>query len=361
MHMLHKDFDFDSAIKWHLDQVRALQTPTGLFTASPKTVTTGYDKAWLRDVYFMTLGFHHAGDEEVVHRVAKALLQILAKHKEKIRWAVHNKPHESWQYIHARYNPDTFDEYWDEWGNKQNDAVGEMLALISRCECVGYNIVETDEERQLVQLLVDYLMSIEYWNDADSGIWEENTEVRASSIGSVVAALKRAAQVPYVNVPDGAIEKGEAALRALLPRETESRFCDLALLSLIFPHEVTTPEETRKILENVEYFLVRDQGIIRYRDDRYYNRNQDGHSEEAEWSMGLSWLAIIYARLGDIEKAEYYLERADQTVNKEGLIPELWYSHTKESNENVPLGWAESMYVVALIHVRDQLKQRGLR
>lgn len=348
------NFNFDSAIKWHLDQVRKLRTSTGLFTASASDVTTGYNKAWLRDIYFMTLGFKYTGEMDVVRDTAKSLLKILEKHKEKITWAVNNKPHQTWQYIHARYNPETFEEYWEEWGNKQHDAVGEVLYLIADCETSGNNIVETDEDKKLVQMLINYLNAIEYWHDPDSGIWEENQEVRASSIGSVVCALKCASKLPYVTIPEGAIEKGEQALRSLLPRETATRFCDLALLTLIFPFEVTTEEETKKILENVEYFLTRDLGVIRYRNDRYYNRNEvDGYSEEAEWSMGLAWLAIIYAKMGNVEKARYYLERSEKTVNKDGLIPELWYSHTKESNKNIPLGWAESMHVVALTFVRD--------
>ncbi len=350
-------FDFESAIRWHLDQVRKLRAPTGLFTASASDVTTGYNKAWLRDVYFMTLGFKYAGEMDVVRDAAKALLKILAKHKDKITWAVHNKPFATWQYIHARYNPETFEEYWEEWGNKQNDAVGEVLFLIAECEVTGHSVVETDEEKELVQLLVTYLNAIEYWNDADSGIWEENQEVRASSIGAVVRALLTAEKLPYITIPDGMIEKGKNALRALLPRETSNRFCDLALLTLIFPFEVTTEEETKTILSNVEYFLTRDRGVIRYRNDRYYNKNDDGYSEEAEWSMGLAWLAIIYAQRGDKEQAMKYLKQCDDTINKDGLIPELWYSHTDRSNDNIPLGWAESMYVVALVSVRDLLKK----
>lgn len=351
------NFDFNSAIKWHLDQVRKLRAPTGLFTASASDVTTGYNKAWLRDIYFMTLGFKYTGEMDVVCDTAKALLKILEKHKEKITWASHNKPpYETWQYIHARYNPETFDEYWEEWGNKQNDAVGEVLYLIADCENSGHSVIDNDEDKGLVQLLVNYLNNIEYWNDADSGIWEENQEVRASSIGSVVCALKCASKLSYINIPEGAIEKGEQALRKLLPRETTTRFCDLALLTLIFPFEVTTEEETKKILENVEYFLTRDLGVIRYRNDRYYNRNElDGYSEEAEWSMGFAWLAIIYAKMSNVEKAKHYLECSEKTVNKDGLIPELWYSHTEKSNNNIPLGWAESMYVVALVCVRDLL------
>ncbi len=355
--MLHPNFDFDSAITWHLNRVRALRAPTGLFTASASDVTTGYNKAWLRDIYFMTLGFKYTGEMEVVKEAAKALLKILELHQEKITWAVNNKPFETWQYIHARYNPETFEEYWEEWGNKQHDAVGEVLYLITDCEISGHSVLENENDKELVQMLVNYLNSIEYWHDADSGIWEENQEIRASSIGSVVRALKTASLLPYITVPEGAIEKGEKALRELLPRETTTRFCDLALLTLIFPFAVTTEEETKKILENVEYFLTRDMGVIRYRNDRYYNNNIDGYSEEAEWSMGLAWLAIIYAKMGNLEKAKHYLDRSEKTVNPDGLIPELWYSHTEKSNDNIPLGWAESMHVVALVTVKELLEK----
>ena len=110
------NFDFDSAIRWHLDQVRKLRAPTGLFTASAHDVATGYNKAWLRDIYFMTLGFKYAGEMDVVRDTAKALLKILEKHKDKIRYAADNRPYETWQFIHARYNPETFEEYWEECG-----------------------------------------------------------------------------------------------------------------------------------------------------------------------------------------------------------------------------------------------------
>jgi GH15 family glucan-1,4-alpha-glucosidase len=346
-------FDFDSEIKHHLGVVRSLQKPTGVFTASAHDVATGYDKAWLRDIYFMTLGFLETGDLEPVRQAAKALLTVFVKHKDKINWAIEHKPHYAWQYIHARFHPETFEEYWEEWGNSQNDAVGEVLNLICELELRGVSIIETDDECEMVQKIIDYLVRLEYWHDEDNGIWEENMEVHASSIGAVVAALKKAKAVTWLNVLDGAIENGEQALRALLPRESKTKFSDLALLSLIYPFAVTKEEETLKILSNVEYHLTKDKGVIRYKLDRYYNANPDGYSEEAEWCFGLAWLAIIYAERGEKEKAYYYLRRAKATVTPEGLIPELYYSHTDRPNDNTPLGWAESMYVVALKKVWD--------
>lgn len=182
-------FDFDAEIKQHLDVIRKLEGKPGVFTASSDD--TFYNKAWLRDIYFIVLGFLETGDIKTVQNAAKALLTVFVKHKDKINWAIENKPHYAWQYIHARFNPETFEEYWEEWGNSQNDAVGEVLNLIVTLEELGASVVETDEEREMVQKIVDYLVNLEYWHDDDNGIWEENMEVHASSIGSVVAALKK--------------------------------------------------------------------------------------------------------------------------------------------------------------------------
>jgi len=345
-------FDFEAEIKQHLAVVRSLQKSTGVFTASAHDVATGYDKAWLRDIYFMTLGFLETGDLEVVQKAAKALLSLFVKHQDKINWAIEHKPHYAWQYIHARFHPETFEEYWEEWGNSQNDAVGEVLNILAELELRGAGVIETSDEKKMVQKIIDYLVALEYWQDADNGIWEENMEVHASSIGSCVAALKKAKKLAWLVVPEDAITLGEQALRALLPRESKTKFADLALLTLIYPFAVTTEAETIEILKNVEYHLTKEKGVIRYKLDRYYNQNTDGYSEEAEWCFGLSWLAIIYAERGEREKAYYYLRKAKSTVTPQGLIPELYYSNSDKANDNTPLGWAESMYVVALEKVR---------
>jgi phosphorylase kinase alpha/beta subunit len=341
--------NFENEIIAHLAEIRRLRKPTGVFTASAHDVGTGYDKAWLRDNYFTVLAFLETGDLETTRTTAQALLQLFVKHKDKINWAIENKPWETWQYVHARFHPETFEEFWEEWGNRQNDAVGEVLDLICMLELHGAHVAVTDEERDMVQKIIDYLVRIEYWHDEDNGIWEEAMEVHASSIAAVVAALRKARRIPWLSVPEGVIEKGEEALRALLPRESKTKFTDLALLSILYPFREAPREEESAILRNVEYHLTKDRGVIRYKTDRYYNHNAvDGWSEEAEWCMGLAWLAIIYAERGDRARAAFYLERARETITPDGKIPELYFSHTEKPNDNVPLGWAESLYVIAL-------------
>lgn len=342
--------DVQKKIDAHLENIKKLQAGSGLFLASAKGVSTGYDKAWLRDNFYTCLAFEKVGQFEVVKKCWRAMLDVLVKHSGKIEWATRHKPHATWQYIHARYNPETFEEFWEEWGNKQNDAVGAILFELGNLEVMGQGIVATEEDKKVINLLVQYVGNLEYWHDPDSGMWEENEEVHASSVGAVLAGLKSVKRLSYVTVPDEYITKGENALyNEILPRESHNKFADLAQLSLFYPYDLLPGELAEHILENIEYHLTKDRGVIRYKLDRYYNRNKDGYSEEAEWTMGLSWLSIIYARRGNKEKAAHYLAEVEKTITKENLLPELYYSNENRPNENTPLGWSESLYVIALL------------
>lgn len=335
-------------IKKHRSILEGLQYDSGLFAASKKGVETGYDKAWLRDNFYECLAFEVLEDFDTVWRTYRAILDIFKKHEYKIDYAIEKKPEYTHQYIHARYNPETFDEFWEEWGNKQNDSIGCILYKIGVLEELRSGFIVSDEDdRRVVQKLVKYLDTLEYWHDEDSGMWEENHEIHASSVGACLAGLKMMRHVQGIDVPDHLITNGEMALRKLLPRESATKFCDLALLSLIWPYQVTTPEETRDIIRNVEYYLLRKRGVIRYKGDRYYNANADGVSEEAEWTFGLSWLAIIYHMLHDTNKAREYLKLAIETDTPAGQ-PELYYANSDRYNDNTPLGWSESLFIVAL-------------
>jgi phosphorylase kinase alpha/beta subunit len=235
-------------------------------------------------------------------------------------------------------------------------------------ETKGIKIIETPEEKEVLQILVDYLKSIEYWSDPDNGVWEEYEEIHASSVGACVAGLKSISKTGLVSVSHNLIEKGEEALKKILPRESTSKFTDLALLSLIYPFNIVDSKMKIEILRHLEYHLERDRGVIRYKNDRYYNKNEDGTSEEAEWCFGFPWLSIIYSEMHKtspptplldseegrknqqtyLDKAHEYLEKSYKTIYND-QIPELYYSDSDLPNENTPLGWAESLFVVALL------------
>ncbi len=344
----------DALVEQHRAILEKLRYPSGLFAASKQNVETGYDKAWLRDNFYECLAFEVLGDYDTVEKTYRAILDIFKKHEYKIDHAIAKKPEHTHEYIHARYHPETFDEFWEEWGNKQNDSIGCILFEIGVLEKRAPGLLlKDDDDRRVVQKLVWYLSTLEYWHDRDSGMWEENEELHASSVGACLAGLKSIKGVAHIEVPDELIEKGEHFLHEILPRESEHKFVDLALLSLIWPYAVVNDDERKAILEHVEYHLLRERGVIRYKGDRYYNKNEDGVSEEAEWTFGLSWLAIIYEKLGQTEKAKEFLEQAKATDTPLGE-PELYYSNSSEHNENTPLGWSESLFIIALHDMNDR-------
>ncbi len=318
-----------------------LQHPTGLFSAAKKEVSTGYDKAWIRDNIYMALGIEALNPSEAV-KTYHALLDILKKHEYKIDWAIKEKPSHAYQYIHARFHPLTFEEFYEEWGNKQNDAIGLLLFKIGDLEEKGIKVLRDEHDLHLLQKLVHYLSSIEYWQDKDNGIWEEYEEVHASSVGACVAGLKKISS--FVSVSSELIQKGEDALNKLLPNESETKEVDLALLTLIWPLNIVSKEQADLILNNVETKLLREKGVIRYIGDKYYN-----NGSEASWTMGLPWLALIYKKLGNAQKYITYMEKTSQAMNAYGELPELYYANSNEHNENTPLGWAQALYINALI------------
>lgn len=345
---------YDRLIAQHLEILKNLQYRSGLFAASKKDVATGYDRAWLRDNFYECLAFEVLGDFETVRKTYRSILDIFKKHESKIDYAISRKPEYTYQYIHPRYHPETFDEYWEDWGNKQNDAIGCILFKIGQLEKKKKGLIIADEnDRRVVQKLVWYLSTLEYWHDVDFGMWEENEEIHASSVGACLAGLEMIRQVERITVPEELLEKGRQTLQDMLPRESKRKFVDLALLSLIWPYDLTNQTETAAILQNVEYHLLKKRGVIRYKGDHYYNRNPDGWSEEAEWTFGLSWLAIIYDELGNVDKAKYFLDQAKKTVTRDGVIPELYFSNSTKYNDNAPLGWSESLFIVALHQVNE--------
>lgn len=324
-----------------LQILKQMQYPTGLFAASRMTAKTGYNLAWIRDNVYATLGLEAAKKYGDVKKTLRALLDILLKHEYKIDWAVREKPRHPYQYIHARYDPITMEEIWEQWGNKQNDAIGALLFRIGDLEEKGIRIIRNEKDLRILQKLADYLQSIEYWHDKDNGMWEENEEIHTSSIGACVAGLKKIGKV--IDVPKELIQNGEIALNKLLPRESETKDVDMALLSLIYPFNIATKKQGNLILKNVESRLLREKGVARYIGDKYYYR--DG---EAQWTKGFPWLAIICKKMKNPAKYAFYMRKTINAMNEKGELPELYYADGKEYNENCPLAWSQALFLAGL-------------
>ncbi|MFH1132996.1 MAG: glycoside hydrolase family 15 protein [Nanoarchaeota archaeon] len=324
-----------------LHHLRKLRYQTGLFAAASQAVKTGYNKAWLRDNLYEAIGLENAKDYKALLKTYHALFNILLKHEDHIDAAIKQKPEHENGYIHARYCPLTFDKFDEPWGNKQNDAIGGFLFKVGQLMQRDIKVIRGKKDFRILKKLVHYLDSIEYWHDPDNGMWEEAPEVHASSVGACLAGLK--AISPYVSVPEHLINNGQDALNQLLPSESATKLVDLALLSLIYPYGVVSPEQRDRILENVETYLVRDRGVIRYIGDLYYN-----NGSEAEWTFGFPWLAKIYKDIGNRSKYRFYLSKTLRSMTWKAEMPELYFGHTQKHNRNTPLGWAQALVMEAV-------------
>ena len=330
--------------------LKNLRHPNGLFSASKKDVSTGYNMAWIRDNVYECLGLEKS-EKWLVTQTYQTMLDIFLKHEKKIDSAILNPPRDKMDYLHARYFPHNLEESKEEWGNKQNDMIGAFLFKIADLTQKRFKIIRDENDIRILQKLVKYLDSISYYRDCDNGIWEEKEEIHSSSVGACAAGLKKLKETEFilgkkksfVYVPDELIQKGMDTLEVLLPRESVTKRVDLALLSLIWPFDIATKEQAREILENVENHLVREKGVIRYLGDRYYNANG-----EAEWTMGFPWLAIIHKKLKNQKKYKFYLGKSLSCKNLLGQLPELYFAKSGKHNENSPLGWSQSLLIVAM-------------
>jgi phosphorylase kinase alpha/beta subunit len=280
----------------------------------------------------------HAADGKY-EQTFYAMFDIFQKHRWKIQHHMKHKPREAYEYIHPRYNAKTFEELRDPWGNAQNDAIGLFLFGVGQGLQCGKNMFRDTTDMEITKELAEYLITLEFWHDADNGMWEENREVHSSSVGACLAGLK--AIQSYLPIQDTYSVQGEEALLSMLPRESESKACDLAQLSLVYPYQLLSKDLATTIVRQVEEQLMRARGVIRYLGDRYHQEE----GQEAEWCFGFPWLGLCWAVLGDHERAMQYLKYTEEIMFAPGVIPELYYGGTTRPNANTPLAWANAMYL----------------
>lgn len=327
----------------------SLRLDHGLYLASP---SDDYHYVWMRDSFYEVLPYldKDCGRYEATyHRI----LDMFREYEWKLTIHTKQKPQARYEYIHAKYDAVTVQELDIEWGHAQHDAVGAVLFGIGEGIKKGKTMLRDEKDKEIIQKIVYYLGCCEYWSDPDNGMWEEWREVHMSSVGAVVAGLEAVRDVVFV--PAEFIDNGRRVIDEMFPFESVTRPVDLAQLSLIYPYNILTEEQSKIIIHRVEKMLLRDRGVIRYMGDSYYATNEHlgrhlalthyyGH--EAEWVMGLSFLGLAHATLGDMKKLAKYIKRSNKVMLKDGSLPELYFADSKDYNGNTPLGWNQALYVI---------------
>ncbi|MGZ4160453.1 MAG: glycoside hydrolase family 15 protein [Neobacillus sp.] len=327
-----------------------LRLPHGLYLASS---SRDYQYVWLRDSFYMSLPYLNQ-DNGIYELTYHRILDLFKEYEWKLNIHTQQRPVEQWEYIHSRYSASDLREIDSPWGHAQHDAVGAILWGIGMGEKRGKRLIRDSKDHEIVQKLVGYLGCVQYWEDADNGMWEEWREVHSSSVGACVSGLQAVRDLVFV--PGEWITKGYQTLERLFPSESVDRPFDLAQMSLIYPYRVMTGADAKVVVEQIQAQLLRERGVIRYKGDSYYStlehegRHYDlsyYYGTEAEWTFGLPWLALCHLELGNMEKANHFIKQTESVMLSDGSLPELYFAKTTTYNSNTPLGWGSAMYILA--------------
>jgi phosphorylase kinase alpha/beta subunit len=382
---------------------------TGLFPAahlSERGRYTGYDNVWVRDNIHIAHAHYVVGQAGVAVRTVQTLLLFFKRYCQRLERiiqgtadpdAVMNRPH-------IRFDGRTLSELDGNWSHAQNDALGYFLWLYCRLACTGH-IAAGAEQLETLGLFPLFFQAVRYWEDKDSGHWEETRKIEASSIGVVVAALEMMRQllaersIASLTVVgrsvtpallDELITSGRKALDRILPAESiqpgRERPFDSALLFLVYPVEVVDSVQAEAILQAVETHLQGDFGIRRYRRDSFWCADYDElvprelrttdtsedmsardalvkEGEEAQWCVFDPVISTIYGlryeRTADthfISRQVHYLNRSLGQLTgrdsgfREFLCPELYYLKGVRyiPNDVTPLLWTQANLMIAL-------------
>ncbi|MBD3883017.1 glycoside hydrolase family 15 protein [Phormidium tenue FACHB-886] len=398
--------------------ILARQNPiTGLLPASTAVTAHGdYTDAWVRDnvysilavwglaIAYRKLDADQGRTYELEHSVIKlmrGLLFAMMRQAHKVeRFKATQHPLDG---LHAKYDTQTGDVVVDDdkWGHLQLDATSLYLLMLAQMTASGLQIIYTIDEVNFVQNLVYYIGRA--YRTPDFGIWERgnkinhgNAELNASSVGMAKAALEaingidlfgvQGSQASVVHVLLDEIARTRTTLQSFLPRESSSKEVDAALLSVIgYPafavDDSALVERTR---EKIISKLQGKYGCKRFLRDGHQTAIEDStrlHYEpwelkqfehiECEWPLFFTYLMLDALFRGNRDQADEYYQRLQPLlIEKDGfkLLPELYYvplehleaeranpsSQPRLPNENVPLVWAQSLYILGQL-IRDRL------
>lgn len=394
---------------------------TGLMPASTAVTAHGdYTDAWVRDnVYsilavwglalaYRKLDANQGRAYELEHSVVKlmrGLLFAMMRQAHKVEFfKATQAPLDA---LHAKYSTATADIVVGdgEWGHLQLDATSLFLLMLAQMTASGLQIIFTIDEVNFVQNLVYYIGRT--YRTPDYGIWERGNklnhgypELNASSIGMAKAALEaingldlfgvKGSQASVIHVLPDEIARARMTLQSLLPRESSSKEVDAALLSVIsYPAFAVEAEAlVDRTREDVVRKLQGKYGCKRFLRDGHQTVIEDIHRLhyepwelkqfehiECEWPLFFTYLLLDALFRGDSIGAEDYAQRLEALLIEQdgwGLLPELYFvpgdrldaeraqphSQLRLPNGNIPLVWAQSLYVLGRL-LRDKLLAIG--
>lgn len=383
---------------------------TGLLPAGPAHNSHGdYSHAWVRDNCYCVLAIWAASAAarragraaraqrytEAAERLMRGLLAAMQGQEHKVeRFLRSRSPADA---LHAKYDAATGAPVSGDadWGHLQIDATALYLLLCADMTAGGLSIIRTQSEAGFLARLADYVALA--WRCGDYGMWERGdkrnigrVERNSSSIGLALAALRALPRAAFrlsdqsepfrLPASDPALlALFEETLRGALPEESFSKEIDAGLLSAVgYPGFALSDAALMEAVRvGVQERLAGRYGAARFLLDGHQSPHEHPHrlhyepgelaafaGLECQWPLFHAFEAADAALRGATPQLEAALARLEAVaVPGAGwpLIPELYRveaesaaaerlypnSQTRRPNDNVPLYWAQSLYLVA--------------
>ncbi|MHB1229444.1 MAG: glycoside hydrolase family 15 protein [Halothiobacillus sp.] len=391
---------------------------SGLLPASTAVNAHGdYTDAWVRDNVYSILAAWALGIayrrvdnadarayelEQATVKNMRGLLTAMMRQSDRVeRFKRSQTPTDA---LHAKYDTATGLAVVgdDEWGHLQLDATSLFVLMLVQMTLSGLRIIASRDEVDFIQNIVWYLSRA--YATPDYGIWERGNkinhgqrELNASSLGMVLAALQAVNGFDLfggdgddrsrVFVLADDIARTEMTLNALLPRESGSKEVDAALLSVIgFPaFAVRDQDKVKSVDAAVRDKLTGRYGCKRFLRDGHQTVLEDEHklhyepnelekfaNIESEWPLFFTYQLINHLFAGNRRAAEavnQQLQRVAVARDGQLLLPELYFVQSEDINEerrspgsaercpndNQPLVWAQSLWVVGRLLLMDAI------
>ncbi|KAK3100518.1 hypothetical protein FSP39_021212 [Pinctada imbricata] len=367
---------------WVRDNVYSIMAVWGLAQAYRKTADLDEDRAKAYEL------------EQAVVKLMRGLLRCMLAQVDKLEQFKHTQQRSD--SLHAKYCSKTgktvVGDY--EWGHLQIDATSLYILTLAQMTASGLQIIFTTDEVAFVQNLVFYIETA--YRTPDYGIWERGDktnhglpELNSSSIGMAKAALEaineldlfgaRGGPSSVIHVLPDEAQQCQAILHSMLPRESNSKEIDAALLTVI-SYPAFAVDDTSKIDETRNLILEKLEGkygCSRFLRDGYKTAREDPnrlHYEpwelsvfeniECQWPLFFAYLVLDGLFYGNEDQVDKFRDKLDKILLKSEdgipLVPELYsvprdkvdleYKNPNSQKRDVigkiPQMWGESMYIL---------------
>ncbi|XP_056011600.1 probable phosphorylase b kinase regulatory subunit alpha isoform X5 [Ostrea edulis] len=368
---------------WVRDNVYAILSVWALALAYRKTADLDEDRAKAYEL------------EQSVVKLMRGLLRCMMTQVEKLEKFKHTQHVDD--SLHAKYCSQTGRTVVGDkaWGHLQVDATSLFILSLSQMTASGLQIIFTLDEVSFIQNLIFYIETA--YRTPDYGIWERGDktnhglpELNSSSIGMAKAALEaineldlfgaRGGPLSVVHVLPDEAQQCQAILHSMLPRESNSKEVDAALLTVIsFPaFAVDDYEKVEETRDTIMLKLEGKYGCCRFLRDGYKTAQEDPnrlHYEpwelqvferiECHWPMFFALSVLDGLFNGNKEQVKKYAEKLDSVLLKtdEGIyvLPELYTvvkdkveleyrtpnSQKREAIGKIPHKWGQSLYIIS--------------